>query len=107
MTHREGLSPVIENEDAIFPWYIVTQLPAGVSGLFIAGIFSAAMSSLSSSMNSVSTAFITDFYRQFCWGNARRELMMARVATVGFGIVETLFAVMMGSWNIQAMGDQF
>jgi len=107
MKHPEGLSPVIENEDAIFPWYIVTQLPAGVSGLLIAGIFSAAMSSLSSSMNSVSTAFITDFYRRFSWGNARSELMMARVSTLGFGIAGTLFAVMMASWNIQSLWDQF
>lgn len=107
MKYPADLNPVIENEDAIFPWYIVTQLPAGVSGLLIAGILSAAMSSLSSSMNSVSTAFITDFYRRFSWGNVRSELMMARVSTLGFGIAGTLFAVMMASRDIQSLWDQF
>lgn len=107
MKYPEDLNPVIENEDAIFPWYIVTQLPAGMSGLLVAGIFSAAMSSLSSSMNSVSTAFITDFYRRFSWGNARSELMMARVSTLTFGLIGVLFAVMMASREIQSLWDQF
>ncbi|MDL5515082.1 hypothetical protein QSE00_24950 [Arenibacter sp. M-2] len=46
------LNPTFENNDAIFPWYIVSELPTGISGLLIAAIFAAAMSSLSSSMNS-------------------------------------------------------
>tara|TARA_R110001606_G_scaffold94264_1_gene209150 strand:+ start:3037 stop:3213 length:177 start_codon:yes stop_codon:yes gene_type:complete len=35
------LSPAISNNDSIFPWYIVRELPIGVSGLLVAGIFSA------------------------------------------------------------------
>lgn len=105
--HVEHLDPTLANDDAIFPWYIVTELPQGVSGLLIAGIFSAAMSSLSSSMNSVSTAFITDFYHRFSWGSARSELKMARVATLVFGVLGTGFALMMASWNIQSLWDQF
>lgn len=107
MKFPENLNSALENEDAIFPWYIVTQLPAGVSGLLIAGIFSAAMSSLSSSMNSVSTAFITDFYHRFSWGSAKSELRMARLATLAFGVAGTGFALMMASWNIQSLWDQF
>ena len=42
------------SNDAIFPWYIITQLPEGISGVLIAAILAAAMSSLSSSMNSAS-----------------------------------------------------
>lgn len=103
----EMLEITIDNEDAIFPWYIVTQLPKGVSGLLIAGIFSAAMSSLSSSMNSVSTAFITDFYHRFSLGNSRGELRMARLITLIFGVMGTFFALMMSRWNIQSLWDQF
>src|SRR5690554_3023800 len=55
----------LQSQDAIFPWYIVTELPAGVTGLLIIAVFAAAMSSLSSSLNSMSTAIITDFYRRF------------------------------------------
>lgn len=105
--HAYQLNPTLANEDAIFPWYIVTELPAGVSGLLIAGIFSAAMSTLSSSMNSVSTAIITDFYHRFSWGSAKSELRMARIVTMVFGIAGTIFALLMASWNIQSLWDQF
>ncbi|MDA3925789.1 MAG: sodium/solute symporter, partial [Kiritimatiellae bacterium] len=49
--------------DSIVPWFVMNQLPNGVSGLIVAGIFAAAMSSLDSSMNSTSTAIINDFLR--------------------------------------------
>src|SRR5690606_14084926 len=61
----ERLSPGISNNDSIFSWYIVNELPIGISGLLIGGIFSPAMSSISSSLNSVSTAFCNDFYKHF------------------------------------------
>jgi solute:Na+ symporter, SSS family len=51
--------------DQIFPLFIGQQLPGGLSGLVIAGIFAASMSSLDSSMHSISTAWTVDFYRRF------------------------------------------
>lgn len=105
--HSADLNPSITNDDAIFPWYIVSELPNGLSGLLIAGIFSAAMSSLSSSMNSVSTAFVTDFYQRFGWGSAESGLRVARIATLVFGVVGTGFALLMATWNIQSLWDQF
>jgi|TARA_B100000809_G_scaffold133616_1_gene131323 Na+/proline symporter len=48
--------------DRIFPYFIVTQLPSGVVGLVVAAIFAAAMSTLSSSLNSSSAATLGDFY---------------------------------------------
>src|SRR5690606_10849739 len=78
----DRLSPSISNNDSIFPWYIVKELPLGVSGLLVAGIFSAAMSSISSSLNSVSTAFCSDFYKHFRPEIADlRLLRIARIAT--------------------------
>lgn len=47
--------------DRIFPHFIVTHLPAGVVGLVIAAIFAAAMSTLSSSLNSSSATAVGDF----------------------------------------------
>lgn len=105
--YPQHLDVTLANDDAIFPWYIVTQLPTGVSGLLIAGIFSAAMSTLSSSMNSVSTAFITDFYHRFSWGSVTSELGMARISTLTFGVIGTGFALLMASMNIQSLWDQF
>ena len=48
-----------------FPLFITNHLPPGIAGLVIAGIFSASMSSLDSSMHSVSTVVTVDFYKRF------------------------------------------
>ncbi len=51
-----------ERSDEIFARFIVEQMPAGLSGLLIAGVFAAAMSSLSSSINSLASATAYDFW---------------------------------------------
>src|SRR3546814_633536 len=45
-TYPFKLNPSLQDGDSTFPWYIVTYLPSGVSGLLIAGIFAAVMSTL-------------------------------------------------------------
>ncbi|EOZ91517.1 putative sialic acid transporter [Indibacter alkaliphilus LW1] len=109
LQHPQDLSPVIQNTDSIFPWYIVTQLPQGVSGLLIAAVFAAAMSSLDSSMNSVATVITTDFYKR--WFPSQKEegkqLTFARWVTVAIGVGGTLLALMMASMGIPSLWDQF
>ena len=51
-----------QRPDEIFALFIVEQLPPGITGLLIAGIFAAAMSSLSSSINSLASASAYDFW---------------------------------------------
>ncbi len=101
------LNPTFSNNDAIFPWYIASQLPAGISGLLIAGIFAAAMSSLSSSMNSAATAYSTDIHFRFGWSKNTNPLKLARIATFVVGISGTLFAFMMATMDIQSLWDEF
>jgi SSS family solute:Na+ symporter len=55
----------ITRSDQIFPYFIVTQLPAGVTGLLIASIFAAGMSTISTSFNSSATVFLTDYYQRY------------------------------------------
>lgn len=106
--YPEYINPTLANPDAIFPWYIVNTLPAGVSGLLISALFAAAMSSLDSSMNSVATAVTTDFYRQFREvSDDRQDLAFARWVTAIVGIAGTAFASVMVGWNIQSLFDQF
>ena len=90
--------------DGIVPFFIATALPPGVSGLIIAGIFAAAMSSLDSSMHSVSTVLMTDFYQRFK-KKAFNELRLARWLTGLLGAFGTLIALLMISLNIQSMFD--
>ncbi len=104
----EKLSPSIANNDSIFPWYIVRELPVGVSGLLVAGIFSAAMSSISSSLNSVATAFCADFYKHYKPEVADKKLLkVARLATIIIGVVGIVFALWMANSNIKSLWDQF
>lgn len=104
-THPEQL---IQNlpTDAIFPFYIATQLPQGMAGLLIAGVFAAAMSSLDSSMNSVATVVTTDFYQRFRTPSDRESLRIARWTTAVVGIAGTASALAMSAWNIQSLWDQ-
>lgn len=51
--------------DGIFPYFIVNELPVGVTGLLIAAIFAAGMSTISTSYNSMATVFLTDYYQRF------------------------------------------
>lgn len=101
------LNPTFENNDAIFPWYIASQLPSGVAGLLIAAIFAAAMSSLSSSMNSAATAYASDIHFRFNWNKKVNDLVIARRATLVIGIVGTLFAFMMATMDIKSLWDEF
>jgi len=77
----EGLS-----NDAIFPYFIVHELPVGIAGLIVAGLFAAAQSSASSSMNSVATALVTDFYRRLRPESSEKtNLRLARLLTLIIG----------------------
>ena len=98
------LSMTISDGDAILPWYIYTKLPPGIVGLLISGIFAAAMSTLSSSMNSASTAYITDIHNKI---TSRSGLKAAKIATLIFGLLGITFAYMMASWEIKSMWDEF
>ncbi|MDO6431504.1 sodium/solute symporter [Flavitalea sp. BT771] len=72
--------------DDVFPWFISQQLPAGLSGLVIAGLFAATMSTISSSMNSIATVVTTDFYKALKKGASDRQcLKFARLFTILLG----------------------
>ncbi|MGW8314683.1 MAG: sodium:solute symporter [Bacteroidales bacterium] len=51
--------------DRVFPYFIVHALPVGISGLLIASVFAAGMSTISTSFNSSATVFLTDYYKRY------------------------------------------
>jgi SSS family transporter len=73
--------------DRIYPTFIVTEMPHGISGLLIAAILAAAMSNLSAALNSLSSSSIIDFYLR---GNRkvdeRRQVRLSRMATFIWGL---------------------
>ena len=94
--------------DAIFPLFIARELPTGIGGLVVAGIFAAAQSTISTSMNSMSTALVTDFVRPLDWIRTERAyLWLARVLTVALGVLGVLLALLFASSDIKSLWDQF
>jgi Na+/proline symporter len=79
----------------VFPTFITTQLPIGVTGLLIAAIFAAAMSAISAELTSLSTATVMDFYRRFFrpGSDDATTLKVSRFATGFWAIFASAVAV--------------
>ena len=74
--------------DRIYPTFIVTQMPHGISGLLIAAILAAAMSNLSAALNSLSSTTIIDFYLQrHPQVDERRRVQLSRAATLFWALL--------------------
>ncbi len=96
---RPELIPANLRNDQILPLFMVQQMPAGIAGLAIAGLFAAAMSSVDSSMNSVSAVVTTDGYRRFSPGASEKScLVLARWVTGLTGLIGTIAALIMASY---------
>ncbi len=89
--HPEALAPGIERNQ-ILPFYIMAVLPQGVSGLVITGIFAAAMSSMDSGINSVTTVVVNDFIKPLRKQKRddRSDVRLARKVTLVLGTFATL-----------------
>jgi SSS family solute:Na+ symporter len=83
---QPDLLPAGLKADGVFPYFISTQLPAGLAGLVVAGLCAAAMDS---NLNCMSTLFLNDVYRRHLRpGAGEREAMrVLRYSTLGFGAV--------------------
>jgi len=99
--------------DRVFPYFIVNQLPAGLTGLLIASLSAAAMSSVDTSINSSATILLTDVYKRIVNPGASeaRQMQFLRIVTVVLGIAGTGTALLMISiksaldvwWNLAGM----
>jgi SSS family transporter len=106
-SHPSRLNPTLPT-DAIFPWFMVQQLPAGVAGLVLAALFAAAQSTISSSMHSMSTALVVDFYARFRpLSTDRSRLPLARALTCILGVFGTGVALLMATFEIRSLFDVF
>ncbi len=69
----DHLPSTITRPDQIFPYFMVTQMPAGVAGLFLAALFGAAMSMLASDLNCLAAIVVEDYYGLFFPGRTDRQ----------------------------------
>lgn len=101
------LNPTIQN-DQIFPMFIAAELPVGIAGLIVAGIFAAAQSTVSTSMNSTATTLVTDFLRPFnrCADEAA-YLKAAKCLTLVMGVLGTLAGLIFISPEIRSLMSEY
>jgi solute:Na+ symporter, SSS family len=103
----DGHAPVADSDTRrVFLSFILTDMHAGVRGLMMAGLFAAAMSSMDSGLNAMSSTTIADFYRP--WRKRRDpshvhgdglERRAARVASMGWAAVLAGFACFCIWWE--------
>lgn len=80
--------------DYVFPLFIVNQLPTGLTGLLIASIFAAGMSTVATSVTSSSTIVLTDYYQRIRKQTSDRErLWVLKIASLVIGVLGILIAL--------------
>ena len=94
---------VLAKSDAVFPWFIVNRLPTGVSGLLVAAIIAAAMSTVSSTLNSGATVLLEDYRKRFAKAEVPvpSQMRFLRWATLGLAVFS--MAVALGVMNVSSV----
>ena len=91
-THQDPALPKTPNE--VFCHYILYEMPVGLRGLLIAGIFATAMGSLSTAINALATSFTRDWYEPYINPSSTSEqsLRAVRWATIWFSVLMIVVA---------------
>lgn len=98
----EGLA-----NDAIVIYFIAQELPAGVVGLLIVAIFSAAMSTLSSSLSAAAAIAVADFAKTLMPNRvSKTNLLLDRWTTTAAGVFATIMALWLASIEVRSIWEQ-
>ncbi|HEU0208989.1 MAG TPA: sodium:solute symporter [Candidatus Udaeobacter sp.] len=91
-THQDPALPKTPNE--IFCHYILYEMPVGIRGLLLAGIFATAMGSLSTAINALATSFTRDWYEPYInpHSTSEQSLRAVRWATAWFSVLMIIVA---------------
>lgn len=94
-TARPGLLPAGIDGDKVFPYFIVNGLPRGLTGLLIASIFAAGMSTVSTSINSTATIVLSDYFQKFLHNDSaeKSSMKVLYAASVIFGTLGILISL--------------
>lgn len=89
-----------EESKQVFLRFIIDHMPAGLTGLMMAGLFAVGVGSLNSALAAMSATFVNDAYRPLAPGRSDRHYMlMGRAAVVGWGVVLGGFACLCVFWH--------
>lgn len=104
-----GTAGSFSSNDQVLSTYIVKEMPQGVGivGLLLAAIFSAAMSTLSSSLNSSATTVVADWFDPSLGSktNGKRAVSLSRILTLIFGVAQMGIAIWAASFDESVIGN--
>ncbi|WP_125588289.1 sodium:solute symporter [Companilactobacillus jidongensis] len=106
---NNGSLPAGFNTSALVPYFVITEVPAGIAGLIIAGIFAAAQSTIASSLNAISSCFVTDFKQRFFdhkWKNIS-DVTLARIVIIITGLFGLAMSIYLLIGNASKTWDLF
>ena len=104
----ERLAVTMPKADSILPMFIANDLPVGVAGLVLAGLFAATITTLAANLNSSATAITSDwFVRLRKCATDRSQVRCAQVCTVAVGLAGMAGALALANVDIRAVYDQF
>lgn len=90
----EPLPPHVKKPDDVFPSFVVSHIPAGAAGLFMAALLAAGMSTLASDLNCLSAVFVQDYYSKLRTAAGERErLAVGKAAVAVFGLAAIAVAI--------------
>lgn len=102
----DRLDPSLARNDAIYPFFMVHELPPGLAGFVVAGIFAAAQPT--SSLNSVATAVVTDFYQRMRpQASPASRVRVGRIATIVTGLAGMAVALTMEQFPVESLWELF
>ena len=100
----EALPGYVHKADQVFPHFVTTHVPAGLSGLFLAALFGAAMANLSSDLNSLAACGVEDYYRVLRpQATDRRRLTVAKLVVGACGLLCIAIATVLAHTNGTAL----
>ena len=84
----------------MFPFFIATELPIGITGLIIAALAAGAISSIDSDVNCISAIIVEDYYGRFKKNvTDKQKLRVGRISVLVIGILSILIALIYVSWG--------
>lgn len=92
----ERLGAAITTGDEVFPYFIGRELPIGLTGLVLAGLFSSALSTMSSDLNCIGACVTSDFYQRFAKEPTdKAQLFVGKITVLVSGILMIGLAIAM------------
>ncbi|HEY1790164.1 MAG TPA: sodium:solute symporter [Verrucomicrobiae bacterium] len=90
--------------DEVFPYFLTTKIPAGLAGIFMAALYSAAMSTMSSDLNCLSAVGVEDYYRRLRPNSTDRQQLVAGKLIVAIcGVIATGIGLFIASKGDSAL----